>query len=565
MKRLRLGAICAGIAAGLAVSYSVLAHDFSALKDGSGNAVRSSFGDCVETSGVVGAGTCLKGVAAAAAPAAMADKKEMMADKKDAMPAAAAGAAAATTAATTTAAKTAGANSLANVKDGSGQTVRAAGGGCVESTAGSSGGCDAAATTTAAAPAAMADKKDMGDKKAMPAGAVAAAGAGAALGNHQIGEATHGHLADGQRTPVRTGFGGCVNLGFSVNSPDHAADCAFQAPAKTAAAAPAAEKPKADAKPVPAAPAKAVPGTVASTAATGDAAAMAKAVPAAPPVSVPGTVRNTNPIGAADSPAAMAMADDSGANDGGLPARPPRARRAPGALVDDSAPQEMAAAPASDSELKPSPMPQAIPMPPTAPRERADDNMAVPPSASPQSSGPVAAAPSAPPTAVPGTVRNTAPQGDSAAPQGDVQMPKAKPGTVPAPAYEKISLSADVLFKFDKYREKDILPGGREKLDDVADKINSYVKDTLEGITLTGHTDRLGSDAYNQRLSERRAKTVKNYLVKKGVDAGKISNSGRGEREPVVQCKGNKATKKLIACLQPNRRVDVEIRGVKQK
>jgi OmpA-OmpF porin, OOP family len=144
-------------------------------------------------------------------------------------------------------------------------------------------------------------------------------------------------------------------------------------------------------------------------------------------------------------------------------------------------------------------------------------------------------------------------------------MPAAKPAPIPAPAYEKISLSADVLFKFDRYREKDMLPAGRAKLDDVADKINNYIKDTVESIALTGHTDRLGSDAYNQRLSERRAKTVKNYLVKKGVDGGKITDEGRGEREPVVQCKGNKATKKLIRCLQPNRRVDVEIRGTKQK
>lgn len=356
------------------------------------------------------------------------------------------------------------------------------------------------------------------------------------------------------------------------------------------------------AKAVPAAPAASVPGTVRDTSPSGDSAAqgaseemgsdspargararrapgalvddtqaataMAKAAPAAPPVSVPGTVRNTSPIGVGDAPEAIAMMDDTGANDSGLPARPPRARRARGALMEDGMPQDMAAVPGGgDSELKPSPTPPAIPAPPIAARNRNDEAMDVPPPVRPQGGAIAAAptAPTAPPAAVPGTVRNTAPQGDSAAPQGNVQMPKAKPGTVPAPENEKISLSADVLFKFDKYREKDILPGGREKLDDVADKINSYIKDTLESIKLTGHTDRLGSDAYNQRLSERRSKTVKNYLVKKGVDASKLTNSGRGEREPVVQCQGNKPTKKLIACLQPNRRVDVEIHGVKHK
>ena len=191
--------------------------------------------------------------------------------------------------------------------------------------------------------------------------------------------------------------------------------------------------------------------------------------------------------------------------------------------------------------------------------------MDIPAPIRPQDSGSPAGSSAAPPASVPGTVRNTPPAGDSAAPAGNVQMPAAKAAPIPAPEYEKISLSADVLFKFDRYREKDMLPAGRAKLNDVADTIKNYIVDTIDHIDLTGHTDRLGSDAYNQRLSERRATTVKSYLVKKGVDGSKISNKGRGEREPVVQCKGNKATKKLIRCLQPNRRVDVEIHGVKQK
>lgn len=216
------------------------------------------------------------------------------------------------------------------------------------------------------------------------------------------------------------------------------------------------------------------------------------------------------------------------------------------------------------SDLKDSLPPPPVPAPPTQITRRDSESMDIPPAGRSQDSG-AGAAPSAPATDVPGTVRSTAPSGDSATPSGDVQMPAAKPAPIPAPEYEKISLSADVLFKFDRYREKDMLPGGRAKLNDVADRINNYIKDTVESIALTGHTDRLGSDAYNQRLSERRAKTVKNYLVKKGVDGGKITDEGRGEREQVVQCKGNKATKKLIRCLQPNRRVDVEIRGTKQK
>ena len=235
-------------------------------------------------------------------------------------------------------------------------------------------------------------------------------------------------------------------------------------------------------------------------------------------------------------------------------------QRAPrGALTDESQP----AMDSSDSgALKDSPPPPPIPAPPTQVVRGEDRPMDIPAAARPQDTG---AAPVAPTAAVPGTVRNTAPAAETVAPSGNVQMPAAKPAPIPAPEFEKISLSADVLFKFDRYREKDMLAAGRAKLDEVADKIKGYITATIDHIDLIGHTDRLGSDAYNQRLSERRAKTVKNYLVKKGVDGGKMADKGRGDREPVVQCKGNKATKKLIRCLQPNRRVDVEIHGVKQK
>ena len=615
MKRLRLGAISAAIAAGLAVSYGVLAHDFSALKDGNGNSVRFAAGDCVETSGAAASGAvCGKAAAAAAAPAAMADKKEMMAEKAAAPAAAAAGGAAAAAGATATAAKASGPSGLSNVKDGNGNTVTAGAGGCVESTAGSSDGCAPVAKAMADKPAAMADKKAMmADKAAAPAAAAAMASADAnsmVHGGHAVGEASHGHLADGQKTPVRTGAGGCVNLGYSANSPDHPGDCAFQAGKAAVAAAPAAPavpaaKPAAPAaRAVPAAPAPAVPGTVRNTGPAGDAAAgaaagsmadasadssnefpacakrkarsgalvedcaapdasgaMAKAAPSAPPVSVPGTVRNTAPI-AVDSGAGM-VADTvpAGSSDVFPPSNRKRAPR--GALTDDSQPM---ADSGGAGALQDSPPPPPIAAPPTKIVRGQGDSMDIPAPARPQSNGSPSAAPVAPAAAVPGTVRNTAPTAaDGGAPTGNVQMPAAKAAPIPAPAYEKISLSADVLFKFDRYRENDMLPAGRAKLDDVADKINNYIVDTIDHIDLTGHTDRLGSDAYNQRLSERRAKTVKNYLVKKGVDGSKITDKGRGEHEPVVQCKGNKATKKLIRCLQPNRRVDVEIHGVKQK
>jgi len=84
----------------------------------------------------------------------------------------------------------------------------------------------------------------------------------------------------------------------------------------------------------------------------------------------------------------------------------------------------------------------------------------------------------------------------------------------------------------------------------------------LELVLVTGHTDRIGSQAYNQKLSERRADAVRNYLVSKGVPRDKIETLGMGKTQPVpgVVC-NMKAMKELIACLAPNRRVEVEVKG----
>jgi OOP family OmpA-OmpF porin len=84
----------------------------------------------------------------------------------------------------------------------------------------------------------------------------------------------------------------------------------------------------------------------------------------------------------------------------------------------------------------------------------------------------------------------------------------------------------------------------------------------LELVLVTGHTDRIGSQAYNQKLSERRADAVRNYLVSKGVAKDKIETLGMGKTQPVpgVNCTMT-ALKPLIACLAPNRRVEVEVKG----
>jgi OOP family OmpA-OmpF porin len=104
-------------------------------------------------------------------------------------------------------------------------------------------------------------------------------------------------------------------------------------------------------------------------------------------------------------------------------------------------------------------------------------------------------------------------------------------------------------------------PEGMAAIDrDVIAKLRDVQR--LELVLVTGHTDRIGSQAYNQKLSERRADTVRNYLVSKGVPKDKIETLGMGKTQPLpnVVC-NQKERKALIACLAPNRRVEVEVKG----
>ncbi|HMV19135.1 MAG TPA: OmpA family protein [Zoogloea sp.] len=139
----------------------------------------------------------------------------------------------------------------------------------------------------------------------------------------------------------------------------------------------------------------------------------------------------------------------------------------------------------------------------------------------------------------------------------------AAPIAAPAPVSEKVKLAADTLFDFDKAV---LLPAGKTKLDDLADKAKGL---NLEVILAVGHTDRIGGDAYNQKLSEKRAAAVKDYLVSKGVAANRVYTEGKGKKQPVTgdKCKGlgkdNGKNKKLVECLQPDRRVEIEVIGTK--
>jgi OOP family OmpA-OmpF porin len=133
----------------------------------------------------------------------------------------------------------------------------------------------------------------------------------------------------------------------------------------------------------------------------------------------------------------------------------------------------------------------------------------------------------------------------------------AKP--VVKPSQDKVTLSADALFDFNK---ADLRPEGRAKLDDVVAKSRQI---GLEVVIAVGHADRFGSAAYNQKLSERRATAVKDYLVGKGIPANRVYTEGKGSKQPLTKagdCKGPKSTK-VVQCLQPDRRVDIEIIGTK--
>lgn len=139
--------------------------------------------------------------------------------------------------------------------------------------------------------------------------------------------------------------------------------------------------------------------------------------------------------------------------------------------------------------------------------------------------------------------------------------------SAPAPAptaaklqTRKITFSAEELFDFDKAVLK---PAGKAGLDKLTTEINGV---DYESVLVSGHTDRLGKTQYNQKLSERRAGAVKAYLLSKGIPDNRITSTGMGESKPVTKiddCKGP-VSKKLIACLQPDRRVEVDVTGSKE-
>ncbi|WP_237726132.1 OmpA family protein [Variovorax sp. CF313] len=138
-------------------------------------------------------------------------------------------------------------------------------------------------------------------------------------------------------------------------------------------------------------------------------------------------------------------------------------------------------------------------------------------------------------------------------------MAATKPAATVQPVVlpAKTTLGADGLFRFDGRSLADLLPEGRRKLDALASDLGSSAR-PVDSIRVTGHTDRLGSNSYNQALSLARASTVRDYLVQAGVPAQAVQVQGKGESEPKVQCTQTRRAD-LIDCLAPNRRVEIEV------
>jgi OOP family OmpA-OmpF porin len=160
---------------------------------------------------------------------------------------------------------------------------------------------------------------------------------------------------------------------------------------------------------------------------------------------------------------------------------------------------------------------------------------------------PECAGPKAPAAPAPAAPAKPAAPAAPAAPA----TPAAPAAPAPSSVRQAIVIQADALFDFDK---SVLRPDGKKSIDDALAKISGV---DLEMVIATGHTDSIGTEQYNQRLSERRAQAVKDYLVSKGIPASKVTTIGKGESQPV-------ATNKTKEGRQKNRRVDIEFKGVRK-
>ena len=124
-----------------------------------------------------------------------------------------------------------------------------------------------------------------------------------------------------------------------------------------------------------------------------------------------------------------------------------------------------------------------------------------------------------------------------------------------------ITISTDGLFTFARSGFNDLQPAGRENLENLAGQIKNGFSN-IRSVDIIGYTDRIGDPASNSSLSLARANTVKQYLVSQGIDSRVIRTQGMGASKPVAFCPGS-ATPAVIACLMPNRRIEVSVNGDK--
>ena len=204
-----------------------------------------------------------------------------------------------------------------------------------------------------------------------------------------------------------------------------------------------------------------------------------------------------------------------------------------------------------DDLLKPAPAPAPVPVrapepapePAPAPKVEAAEpapkvEAAEPAPASAEAPAAAAAEPEPVPAPVPAA---------AAAP-----APAPAPAAAAAPSAEKVTFEADTFFDFDKFTLK---AAGKAKLEDLVSKLTGT---DIEVVVATGHTDSVGTEAYNQKLSMRRANAVKAFLVSKGIPADRVFTEGKGESKPVASNKTSEGRAK-------NRRVDVEVVGNRNK
>nr|WP_312327057.1 OmpA family protein [Acinetobacter oleivorans] len=125
---------------------------------------------------------------------------------------------------------------------------------------------------------------------------------------------------------------------------------------------------------------------------------------------------------------------------------------------------------------------------------------------------------------------------------------------------KRYTLGADALFAFDKSDLNNLNPKGREDLDSLIAELHKLKE--IRAIRILGYTDYLGKETYNLNLSQKRAETIKQYFLNNQINAQVLSAQGLGEHDPVKQCASNLLRNELVQCLEPNRRVIIDVDGI---